>query len=338
MMQSLPWTQPFIARLSKLAANDKLGHAYLLQGPKGIGKHQAMMKLAAHLFCQNKTGTGHCGSCQPCHLFAAGTHPDFLSLMPEEGAKQIKIEQIRNSQSFIGNTPLFGKYKILLIEPAENLNINAANALLKNLEEPAAGTLFFLVSHQPGALLATIRSRCQQIKFAIPESEQALEFLKQSLSQSQAQQALALSRGAPLKALALAEENNLQAISGIHQDLLDLFNGRLSITDAAAQWDKLEDDILLESLLTATNILSRCLQVQNTSEPDVASSKALSALSGLLQLSHASALHEFYQKLIRARMLLQSRANPNRLLLLESLCLQWVSLLSHGAGEKTLSA
>lgn len=326
MSQRLPWTQTFIQRMEKLAVSNKLGHAYLLQGPKGLGKHAAAMDLAALLFCQNKNGHEICGACQPCRLFAAGTHPDFLSLMPEEGARQIKIEQIRNSQSFIANTPMFGKYKMLLIEPAESLNINAANALLKNLEEPAAGTLFFLVSHQPGALLATIRSRCQQIKFTVPDKELAMGFLRQNLTEAQAQQALDLSRGAPLKALALAEENNLQAISTIHQNLLDLFKGQLSVIDAAAGWDKLEDDILLESLLTAINILTRNLQLEESVRSDITSSRALSSLGQAMHREHLVALHEFYQLLIRARGMLQGRSNPNRLLLLESLCMQWAKL------------
>ncbi len=338
MNERLPWTQAFIQRMEKLAISNKLGHAYLLQGPKGLGKHAAAMDLAALLFCQNKLDSEICGNCQPCRLFAAGTHPDFLSLMPEEGARQIKIEQIRNSQSFIANTPLFGKYKMLLIEPAESLNINAANALLKNLEEPAAGTLFFLVSHQPGALLPTIRSRCQQVKFTVPDKALAMTFLKHTLTESQAQQALDLSRGAPLKALALADENNLQAISAIHQNLLDLFKGQLSVINAAAGWDKLEDDILLESLLTAINILARNLQLEESARSDIASSRALNSLLQMMQRKHLSALHEFYQLLIRARGMLQGRSNPNRLLLLESLCMHWAKLPTQHSSDLQFSS
>ena len=333
----LPWNQPLIQQLSTLLAEEKLGHAYLFQGALGLGKYSALMDFAELLFCQDGSSEKACGSCQGCRLFQAGTHPDFLHLTREEGATQIKIEQIRDSQSFIGNTPMFGKHKILLIEPAEHLNINAANALLKNLEEPAKGTLIFLICHQPGTLLPTIRSRCQAIKFSQPKQDDSLAYLRQSLPAEQAEQALLLSRGAPLKARQLVEEGRLQEFGEIQQSLLDLLQEDMSVSEVAASWIEIGNENLLECLLTTVDTMTRVLQAQSTDwngQPLPETLKSLIHSAGTQRLFH---LHEFYLSLLDLRAKLRSRSNPNRLLLLESLCLHWLEQLSRQNNREVVS-
>ena len=322
--RKLPWNQKKVQHLLDLARVDKIGHAYLFHGQRGIGKLDALMEFAGQLFCQQAQEGESCGQCQGCRLFAAGSHPDFRMLRLEEEARQIKIEQVRESQSFIANTPMMGRHKLLLIEPAELLNINAANALLKNLEEPAAGTLFFLVSHQPGSLLATIRSRCQQIKFPRPEKQQSLEFLQQTLSAEQAEAALEMTNGAPLAALKFASEEGMQEISAVHESLLSLLQGEMNITDAASDWMAMDENLLLETLLTATEILLKGLLRDKTSSATNRHWQSLQELQSLLEAKHVRSLHFFYQDLLNTRAMLRSRANPNKQLLLEALCLEWV--------------
>src|SRR5690606_26968585 len=141
-------------------AANKLPHALMLAGPKGIGKRHLAEALAHLLLCLAPVEGTPCGKCRSCQLNHAQPHPDFLMLAPEEGSKAIKVDQVRGLIESLGKTAQQGGYKVLVLEPAEAMNINSANALLKSLEEPANNTLLILVSHTPSAVLPTIRSRC----------------------------------------------------------------------------------------------------------------------------------------------------------------------------------
>src|SRR5688572_26938007 len=154
----LPWQQAQFNRLHALWSNARLAHAWLLTGLPGVGKLSFALHLTRHLLCRQATAQGPCGNCQDCHLFSVGSHPDWLLLQPE--TRQLKIEQIRDAIGFAQNTSQRGGAKVIVLEPAEAMNLNAANALLKILEEPPAGTFLLLISGQPGLLLPTLRSRC----------------------------------------------------------------------------------------------------------------------------------------------------------------------------------
>lgn len=223
-------------------------HALLLYGKKGIGKLQLATHLARGLLCQNPLADGHpCAHCQSCHWFSQGAHPDFRLIEPESEAvdqefedtieqapaksskkkksKQITIAQIRALSDFVALSSHQGKstevvsenrtasvtgYRIILLHPAEALNAPASNALLKMLEEPPAGVVFILVSHQRQQLLPTIRSRCQQFSISCPSHEVALQWLNaQGLSQSE--NLLALVGGAPLLAQEVAHLTDAHA-------------------------------------------------------------------------------------------------------------------------------
>ncbi|MFO7576330.1 MAG: DNA polymerase III subunit delta' [Pelovirga sp.] len=147
--------------LRNCIASRRVAHAYLFAGPEGVGKRRIALAFAGGLLCE--TGTG-CGTCGACVKVAAATHPDLL-LVNADGAT-IKIEQVRSLQQQLVLRSFSGTYKICIIDKAERLTPEAANALLKTLEEPQPGTLLILVSSQPERLLPTIRSRCQQLPFA----------------------------------------------------------------------------------------------------------------------------------------------------------------------------
>ncbi|MBI3939049.1 MAG: DNA polymerase III subunit delta', partial [Betaproteobacteria bacterium] len=148
-----------------MEARTRLPHALLLIGPEGTGKLDFATFLAQSLLCEAPApGAEACGKCPACGWFAAGNHPDFRLVQPEaleqkaegEGApdekpssRQIAVEQVRGLSHFIVLSPHRRGLKVILMHPAEALNVNAANALLKNLEEPPAGTLFLLVTHRP---------------------------------------------------------------------------------------------------------------------------------------------------------------------------------------------
>ncbi len=217
----VPWFQSQLHRL--LADKSTLPHALLLTGVRGIGKQQFGMALAQALLCETPVAGGTaCGICRGCGWFANATHPDFRSVAPiaEEAAEGddsskkskssvwISIEQIRELHDFIYVTSHRGGRKVVLVAPAEALNVSAANALLKNLEEPPALTHFILISHRPQRLPRTIVSRCRQLGLRAPSREIALAWL-QERGVAEGGAVLAQCSGAPLLALAAATGDEL---------------------------------------------------------------------------------------------------------------------------------
>jgi DNA polymerase III subunit delta' len=143
-----PWQAAERKRLVQQREADKMPHALLLSGARHLGKRDFALCMAGYLLCGTPVAGDPCGTCANCHLVAAGTHPD-LRLIEPEGSKLIKIEQIRELTDWVNQTAQRGGFKVALIHPAEQMNLNAANALLKSLEEPSAGTVIILVSETP---------------------------------------------------------------------------------------------------------------------------------------------------------------------------------------------
>jgi len=148
------------AILRRASANDRLAHAYLFQGPEGVGKRLMALALVRTLVCQTREG---CGDCPACRRIDHHNHPDLHLLEPVDGV--IKIEQVRKVQRELSLRPLEAAKKVCLIDGAETMNPAAANALLKTLEEPSGAALLILLAAHPERLLPTIRSRCQTLAF-----------------------------------------------------------------------------------------------------------------------------------------------------------------------------
>ena len=236
-----PWQAPQWLRLCELRANNRLPHALLLGGPNGVGKRRFARAIAHSLLCEKSITANPCGECRPCHLNLAGTHPDFKVLEPEEPGKQIKVDQIRAISDFIGQTAQQGGYKILIIEPAEAMNINAANALLKSLEEPTDNTFILLVCDSVGLLLPTIKSRCQFLGFPVPAQAESLAWLASTLKEKgQADSLLRDAGDRPLAALALIESGALQQRQAMQTQLIDMVQGRASALQIAELWKNID--------------------------------------------------------------------------------------------------
>ena len=201
-------------------------HALLFHGRPGIGKMHLAEVLSQSLLCENRLKSGlACGACPACGWFAAGNHPDFRLIQPEvlasaedeavtgeadeegkkKASKQIKIEQIRALSDFLNVGSHRNGNRVVLIHPAESMNPGSANALLKSLEEPSAGMIFVLVSHQPRRLLATVRSRCHALALPRPKRELSLRWLQEQGSKATAA-SLAFSGDAPLEAALLQDD------------------------------------------------------------------------------------------------------------------------------------
>ena len=167
----LPWLNVPTARLCDEFERGQLGHAPLLHGPQGIGKHALAHALASAILCHNRgvstadtapqaTG-GACGQCEACQMIAAGSHPDLFVVSVLEDAKEIVVDQVRALIEKVALTPAAGAHRVAVIESAELMNVNAANALLKTLEEPPNNVWLILVSSAPGRLPPTGWSLCQ---------------------------------------------------------------------------------------------------------------------------------------------------------------------------------
>ncbi|MCC6140899.1 MAG: DNA polymerase III subunit delta' [Nitrospira sp.] len=177
-----------IAVLQAAVSHNRLGHAYLFHGEDAIGKRLTAIHLAQALNCEqppSPDALDSCGACRSCLQIAARTHPDFITVDPDRELANpaIKIEQIREIEQQFVYRPLMGERKICLIDDADRMTIGAANALLKTLEEPPGHALFLLITSRPNALPITIRSRCQQLRFATPARTQveAAVILKREL-------------------------------------------------------------------------------------------------------------------------------------------------------------
>lgn len=241
----LPWQQAPWQRL--VSRFPKIPHAILLSGMPGTGKRQFADQLAAWLLCLNRNPDAQhqraCGECSSCQWLKADTHPSLLRISPEVDNKGkvsqfIKIDQIRELMPFVQQT---GKgWRVIIIEPAESLNIAAANALLKTLEEPGEQVTLILVSDQPLQLPATIRSRLQQYRVGEVSNRQALDYLgrQDRFSAAQCQLLLNISGGAPIAALDLAEKPEFLARQDWLNDWQQLLQQRLSPVSLSSQWQK----------------------------------------------------------------------------------------------------
>ncbi|HXH04562.1 MAG TPA: DNA polymerase III subunit delta' [Candidatus Competibacteraceae bacterium] len=238
-----PWCERQWRQLQEARAAGRLHHALLLHGPAGLGKRAFAERLAASLLCQQPgPESAPCGRCRACHLFGAGSHPDLLQVSPEEADKPIRIDQIRELTAFLGYTSQFGATKIALLWPAERMNLNAANSLLKTLEEPPPASLLLMVAERPAQLPATVRSRCQKLVFQPPPAAQAREWLAgQALHGADAALLLTLAGGAPLRALAYAENRWLARRGVLFQTFQQLAQGQGDPLRAAQAW--LEGDV-----------------------------------------------------------------------------------------------
>lgn len=231
---------------------DRLPHALLLVGAEGLGKAAFAENVARRLLCESpRSSGGACGECQACHWIAGGNHPDFRHVKPEsdedaeEGARErskkrgpglIRIDQIRELESFVFvGSHRMGRRVVLLTE-AEAMNGPAANSLLKILEEPPPSVYFILVSSRSKALLPTIRSRCRTLAFPTPERGTAAALLAQAGLGKQAGRYLDLAAGAPMR---VAQWNEGGLIAPLDALIETLQNPPADPISLATRWDAL---------------------------------------------------------------------------------------------------
>lgn len=318
----LPWQADAWQTLQRAASESHLPHALLLRGPAHTGKAQFAIAFAQFLLCESPKAGIACGQCKACHLLQSGTHPDLLRVEPEEPGKAIVVDQIRALTEFCSHSAQFEGYRVVIIAPAEAMNVNASNALLKSLEEPGSKTILLLVSHQFGSLLATIKSRCQSIDFAIPPAPMALEWLTPLIQDSaKAEALLAVANGAPMQAIHLNDSGGLAERTAVLKTWGNLIKEAIDPTKAAQQYQDVNLDTLLDWMMSWQIDYQRYL---GAGQGAMTNQDLLPYFTYFQPRISAAASQDFYEYLQSLRAMLNRKANPNKTLMLEELCIRWV--------------
>lgn len=253
-----PWLTESFDALTRVYRQGNFSHAWLLAGPRGVGKSNLAHVLAARIVSADvpEPGVLAAEAAIDARDAAADTetsHPDVHVLAPTGDKRTISVEQVRDAIADLALTSLGGVGKVVIVEPAEAMTSAAANALLKTLEEPTAATYFFLVSDQPGFLPATVRSRCQLYSVHRPPAETGLAWLVADSgpdTRADLENLLALCGGQPLRAAELIAQSK----ANINKELYDLINS-VHEDSAGSQkaldgWLKDDADTLLSWLAT----------------------------------------------------------------------------------------
>jgi len=254
---SLPWLAGAQQRLRASLAAKRLPHSLLLLSTPGLGAEQLANWISALVLCESLESRP-CGVCASCLLLRSDSHPDSYVVRLEEDAQQIKVDQVRGLIESLSLKSYRGGYKVGVIEGAEALNVNGANAFLKTLEEPTADTVLIMIARPSHRLPATIASRCLRLTLTPPPAEVALAWLDAhtraypkagsevvaaapAAASAAAQSwnaALSLAGGAPLLALELNSSEIVALDEDMRESLRQLAAGSVDVTLLADRWMK----------------------------------------------------------------------------------------------------
>ncbi|HEY5683603.1 MAG TPA: DNA polymerase III subunit delta' [Sulfuricaulis sp.] len=316
-----PWHEALWSTLSRQF--DQLPHALLLQGRPGLGKHDFAVQLAQAFLCERPRNAAACGECHACHLFRVGTHPDLSSIGPVDDARSITVDQIRALGDFLSLRPHTAMRKVVVISPAEAMNINAANSLLKQLEEPPTGCMLLLVTSHPARLPATIRSRCTQLLFKQPAAAVGLAWLRSRPNSGENPAwLLDFSGGSPLMAESLGSQGFLQVRAQLIQDLAALAQSREHPVVCATRWKGIGTARVLGWLYGFANDLIKL--GQGAPETAMMNKEAISFEVVNKNKYKMSELYDFIDAILEKYRQLNSPLDE--LLMLEDVLIRWIRL------------
>jgi len=331
------WQQKQWQQLQQQAREQRLPHALLLTGQAGLGKREFATQLARALLCKQPQPTGEaCGVCNACMLLQVelgvdeasnkdtalahmGTHPDCLWLEPEEADKAIKVDDVRELCAAMSLTSQFGGYKVAVINMADSMNINAANSLLKTLEEPSANSVLLLVSSRPQRLPITVRSRCQRISFYIPDDALAAGWLAQQ-KVDRSELMLRLAHGSPLLAQQLAQADALQPRQKLVEALLGVARNQSVVSHAEA----LSKQPVFELLGWMHDWLVDVLRLQSSPQAEVTNLDHAPELKQLAQQLNIQRVFGLLDEVLNLRRM--QTVSLNAQLLWEDLLISWQAL------------
>ena len=329
------WIEAQLAELAGRRA--RLPHALLMHGPEGVGQFELGMAFAQFLLCAKPAPRGlACRRCSACIWFEQGNHPDFRLLQPQSMAgmagdedgdaaeskkksDQIKIEPVRDLQRFLAVGAHRAGLRVIVLHPADAMNVSTQNAVLKGLEEPPPYTVFLLVTSFPHRLLPTIRSRCQSISVPLPNRELALQWLEDQRIENP-ESLLALAGGAPLSAMRLSEFEPLRR--RLIEQLRDPRFDPVAATEHCLGAEPGEVIAWLQRWVYDLLSLSLTGRVRY----HLADEQGVRATAARCDPSRAATL---LRKLAKARSLAQHPLNPR--LFFEDLLIQYHALIANGS-------
>jgi len=320
-----PWQKSIWQTLTNSQQNKHLGHGLLFHGAAGTGKNIFAIEFAHWLLCEQALADKACGECKSCKLIEAESQPDFLTLYPEEPGKAIKVDQVRELIQKVSLTSHSQGYRVIIISPADALNVNASNSLLKTLEEPPANTILIMITDKLSKLMPTIRSRAQLMRFDLPNEAQSLAWLNEHKIEK-AGLLLKLCAGAPLAAHSLAENEGLALRDKLFANWQDLAIGQADALESAAMWIK--EGFKLNSQLPLNWVSSWIMDIirlkQGGSNENIVNSDYIETLQKMAGQVDLKAVYAFLDRLNDTVGLMATSAN--QLMLVEGLLLHWAGL------------
>lgn len=317
-----PWHLSTWNNFKKARNNNHLPHAILLNGEEGIGKLKLAERMAKSLLCMNTTANSSdaCNQCPSCKTYESAANPDYLQIGLLEEKKQISVDQIRSLSEFLNYSRSYNTYRVVIINPVERMNLNAANSLLKSLEEPTPNTIIILVTANHSSLLATIKSRCQLFSVNSPSKDETITWLEQNKSTEINQQldAMALFNmvGAkPLNALSISQED-IDNKTDFYKDIHSVIKQSISISDIAKKWEKHDIETMINWQIQA---IQSAIKISFDSNL-VTVEEGVSLLELSKHLDSDEKWH-LYQSLIKQKQYIHTSVNP--LMFLENMIMLW---------------
>lgn len=313
--KTLPdWFRPACQEVEAALAAGRLAHGILIHEDRGAGGLALARWIAQRVNCRN-ANRAPCGECQECQWIAADQHPDVTRLSPEEGSNYILTEQVRDLIAELSLTAHGQGYKVALIAPADALFHNAANSLLKTLEEPTAQTLLLLVTHQPSRLPATVRSRCARLRLRGPGRAEAARFLEAARGAGPWDEAIAATGAGPFELLGADPAELARLRSDTLNTIGDIGSGKIQPPGVAARWGD-------KNQLAHLPVRLACLEIWVTDQiRESASIRDVTHLSGQGKQSNICRLFDLSDAIRDMRKL--SLTSINKTMAVESLLWRW---------------
>ena len=325
-LQPFPWQIKNWEAILLADHTDRMAHAILFTGPSGIGLQHFAKCLTAGLLCEDPGGDScACGNCRSCHLIRGESHPDLFYIEPEETGQQIKVDEIRRLIDSIHLKSHYGAYKIAVITPADAMNRNAANSLLKTLEEPPEHSLLILLSHRPDLLPITIRSRCQHIRFHPAYDEKTERWVDADLgSAEEAKNLLKMAGGAPLEIEGMLESHVMEYQQKILEDLFALKRMQEDPIKIAEKWKSYETSRVLFCL---SQLLAEMIRIKSLAQTvRISDSVTICHLQELIKQLELRELTVFYHLLLQNYKMSTGMISYNDQGLLEDVIIYWQDL------------
>jgi DNA polymerase-3 subunit delta' len=332
-MYLYPWQHDLWTNIVRRHRKNGLPHALLVSGPAGIGKHNLSLNIARWLLCQSPAKNDYnedaCGQCHSCQLWAAGSHPDFMLCQPEEGSRQIRIDNVRKVNSMIFQTPQISQCQVVIIKPIDVMNTNAANALLKTLEEPPGESFLLLETERFGSVLPTIRSRCQRISLSIPAYNESLAwFIGTGVAEQDARRALQRNGNAPARAQQWLSSGIGEVQEQWVAQLMGWTKRQAQLGKVADAWLKLEfSDVITWFYHVSCDMMKMASSGDaGCAAEHLTFAEPVTEISGYVAVDKTK-LITFQQKLQRILgQILSGAAHHNKSLTIEVLLLEWQEL------------